>query len=82
MLEKLENKINEEIDKVLEKKDYTLNEIKTLIEIKTSLEMKDFLKNSMTLSNSVNLDNNVTCSCCENLEKEEGDVSDDSDNNK
>lgn len=82
MLEKLENKINEEIDKVLEKKDYTLNEIKTLIEIKTSLEMKDFLKNSMTLSNSVNQDANVMGFCCDNSEKEEGDVSDDSDNNK
>lgn len=74
MLEKLENKINEEIDKVLDKKDYTLNEIKTLIEIRTNLEMKDFLKNSMALSNSVNADNNVICSCCNNIEKEEGDL--------
>lgn len=82
MLEKLENKINEEIDKVLEKKDYTLNEIKTLIEIRTNLEMKDFLKNSMALSNSVNADNNVICSCCNNIEKEKGDVLNDSDDNK
>ena len=74
MLEKLEDKINEEINKVLEKKDYTLTEIKTLIEIKTSLEMKDFLRNSMTLSNSVNPDTNVMCSCCDNSEKEEGDL--------
>lgn len=74
MLKKLEDKINEEIDKVLEKKDYTLNEIKTLIEIKTSLEMKDFLKNSMTLSNNVNTDANVMCSCCDSSEKEEGDL--------
>ena len=74
MLEKLEDKINEEINKVLEKKDYTLTEIKTLIEIKTSLEMKDFLRNSMTLSNSVNPDANVMCSCCDNSEKEEGDL--------
>ena len=74
MLEKLENKINEEIDKKKKKKDYTLNEIKTLIEIKTSLEMRDFLKNSMTLSNSVSPDANVMCSCCDNSEKEEGDL--------
>lgn len=73
MLEKLENKINEEINKVLNKNDYTLSEIKTLIDIKTSLEMKDFLKNSMTLSNTTGF------SC--NLEKMEGDIIDDSDNN-
>jgi len=52
MLEKLENKIKEEMEKVFVRDDLSLEDVKILIEIKNSLEMKDFLKESMSLNNN------------------------------
>lgn len=46
MKEKLEKKIDEEINKVLKRNDFTLDEIKTMIDIKNGMEMKDMLKES------------------------------------
>ena len=74
MLEKLENKINEELDKVLEKKDYSLSDLKLLIEMKNSLEVQDFLKTNY-------LENNKGFGPI-NLEELKGDVLNDSSNNK
>ena len=46
MKEKLEKKINEEIDKVVERNSFTLEEIKTMIDIKNGIELRDMLKES------------------------------------
>lgn len=75
MLEKLENKINEELDKVLEKKDYSLGDLKLLIEMKNSLEVQDFLKINY-------LENNNKGFGPINLEELKGDLLNDSSNNK
>ena len=46
MKEKLEKKINEEIDKAIKRDDFTLEEIRTMIEIKNNIELREMLKES------------------------------------
>ena len=50
MLEKLNTKIEQEIEKVIKRNDLTIEELKNLIEIKNGLEMKEILKESINNS--------------------------------
>lgn len=47
MLEKLNTKIEQEIENVIKRNDLTIEELKNLIEIKNGLEMKEILKESI-----------------------------------
>ena len=49
MIEKLDVKINEELERVLEKKGLSLNEIRLIIDIRNSLELRNVLKEGMNL---------------------------------
>ena len=53
MIEKLENKINKEMEKVFVRDDLSLEDLKTLIEIKNGLEMRDILKETMLTNTDV-----------------------------
>ena len=45
MIEKLEQKINKEIEKIINKEDLSLEDLKTLVEIKNGIELTEKIKN-------------------------------------
>lgn len=45
MIEKLEQKINKEIEKIINKEDLSLEELKILVEIKSGIELTEKIKN-------------------------------------
>ena len=77
MLEKLNNKIQTEIDKVIKRQDLSIEELKNLIEIKNGLEMKEILKESINNSslNSIEFQKELM-----NIQK--GEIQYDTNNNK
>ena len=60
MIDKINNKINEELEKILNKEDLSLEDLKFLTEIKSTMEINEKFKNNDFLQQTMS--DEVVCS--------------------
>lgn len=68
MIDKLETKLEEEVNKICKKENLSIEEVKALSEIKTVLSFSDSISNHYTSNEKPLFLNNC---CCEKTKREE-----------